>query len=139
MINQKLEFFPISHSLFTSTHSSFYLTERKPQKFKGLINSRSRILVLFTSRNSIYPSLSRQSSDCVNDISNVAIVTRRLMGNIISLHFNLSLNFEHKDICNSLISMTKQPSLTEVRRPSLSGKSQFYLSIFEWTKQCLCQ
>ena len=45
MINKKLEFFPISHSLFT--YSSFYLAERKPQKFKGLIDSRSRILVLF--------------------------------------------------------------------------------------------
>ena len=35
--------------------------------------------------------------------------------------------------------MTKQPSLTQVRRPCLSGKLQFYLSIFEWTKYCLCQ
>ena len=36
--------------------------------------------------------------------------------------------------------MTKQPSLTQVRRPSLSGKLElFYLSFFEWTKWCLCQ
>ena len=35
--------------------------------------------------------------------------------------------------------MTKQPSLTQVRCPSLSGKLQFYLSISEWTKWCLCQ
>ena len=34
--------------------------------------------------------------------------------------------------------MTKQLSLTQVRRPSLCGKLQYYLSIFEWTKCCLC-
>ena len=53
------------------------------------------------SRNSIHPSLSGQSSACVNDISNVETVTRRktrrLFGNIISLHFDLSLSFEHLD------------------------------------------
>ena len=35
--------------------------------------------------------------------------------------------------------MKKQPSLTQVRCPSLNGKSQFYLSFCEWTKWCLCQ